>query len=124
MNKSQKAILSVLRKKSASMRVLEKDTGYSYDGIRGRISELRKMGFDISYDGKKYLLSNEQQKNVYETVSSTLKKNNLFNVPILITQIEYHTGLKKEELMPLFVELSKKEKLVQLSQNKLIIYPF
>lgn len=106
------------------MRVLERETGYSYDGIRGRISELRKMGYTIIYDGSRYHLKQEKEKNITDAVRSAMKKERLFDMPILITQLEYITGFKKQELMHLFIQLSKHNKLVQLSQNKVLIHPF
>ncbi|MBE3094914.1 MAG: hypothetical protein IMZ52_07760 [Actinobacteria bacterium] len=44
---SQKKLLGLLQKKAMSLEELTTKTGLSPDGIRGRISEIRKFGYDI-----------------------------------------------------------------------------
>ena len=47
LGKAYKSIYNELKKYPLSKKELVEKTGYSYDGIRGRLSEMRKLGFDI-----------------------------------------------------------------------------
>jgi hypothetical protein len=59
MKKIYRKIEEILMQEPASKREIIALTHQSYDGIRGRISEMRKLGYDIRYvpvKEKKYVL--------------------------------------------------------------------
>ena len=57
MSRSHEVILEALRNgEKITGRELAEKTGLSYDGIRGRISELQTKGYAIKKDGKKYYM--------------------------------------------------------------------
>jgi biotin operon repressor len=122
MNLTQKKILRALQEKDSAIQELHAQTGYSIGGIRGRVSELRKLGYTIVYNAKKYHLIDEEEQ-VCQKLQRCLKEENLLGTPVLIRQLEYYTGLTKHQLMSCFVALSKHQKLIQLTPEKVIIYP-
>ena len=98
MRKPHQKILHELEKRPLSSDELHEKTGYSYSGIRGRITEMRKLGFDIQLQEvteKKYVLKQNSKK---ETFLDYIEKINGYNRLINLKQIEKETGLTEEDI--------------------------
>ena len=61
MNRSHELILKAIQQEKLTGREIAGKTGLSYDGIRGRISELRKMGYPIKIDGDRYYMNGTEK---------------------------------------------------------------
>jgi hypothetical protein len=55
-------IEALLKQRPLDIYELMRETGHSYDGLRGRLSEMRKMGYDIKLkpvEVRKYVLTSK-----------------------------------------------------------------
>jgi len=98
MKQPHKKILHELEKRPLSSDELQEKTGYSYSGIRGRIAEMRKLGFDIELKEvteKKYVLKQNSKK---EKFLDFIEEINGYNRVVNLKQIEKETGLTEEDI--------------------------
>jgi len=121
MNTSQKKIMESLSKEPMSLSELSYATGYTKDSIRGRISELRKLGYIIELkpvDTKKYFLSKNNQED--QKILDFIKNRNLYQKPIEIEQLSKTLKISLSELKDALSRIFKSGKLVQLSTTKIM----
>lgn len=118
MQKSHKIILDVLSKQPLTKDELVKKTGYSYDGIRGRLSEMRKLGYNITLDESKYIL--KEKHNIIDYLS----KHNLYGSTIDINDVAQQLVIPKDDVIKDISKLffNKKYKVIQISKDKVAIY--
>ena len=124
MRKTHKKIYESLKKKPMSKEELIESTGYSYDGIRGRISEMRKLGFDIVYTEvteKKYILLKDiTNKN---KVIEYIEKMKLFDKVLNVNVLARNVRLSFDDITKVISELFEDDRysIVQLSNNTIKI---
>ena len=97
MRKAHKIILHELSKRPLTKEELIEKTGYSYDGIRGRISEIRKLGYDIDYElmeEKRYVLKHRGK----QKLTSFLEKYQLYGKEINIDTVGKRLGMSLDEM--------------------------
>ena len=117
---SQKKILDVLKKKSASSEELTTITGLSPDGIRGRISETRKLGYNIKkIDGKYHLYDDNSDM---EKVISYIAGHNQYGLKIEISRLMDELDMSHEKISDVFSKLYHRKQLFQVSKDVVIIY--
>ena len=117
LNKAHKSIFSELKKCPLSKKELVEKTGYSYDGIRGRISEMKKLGFDIQHKEvteKKYVLVSAPAQHTDKilawaerTGEHTVKFSNLAGI----------LEIPEDEIRKSMEEIFKMGRLLQLSND-------
>ena len=118
---SQKKILDVLRKKSASSEELMMVTGLTPDSIRGRISEARtRYNYDIrKIDGKYHLYDDNLG---IEKVISYIAGHNLYGLKIEVNKLMDELDMSHEELIDILSKLYHRKQLLQLTKDIVIIY--
>ena len=117
---SQKKILGVLRKKPASSEELAMITGLSPDGIRGRISEINKLGYNIKkIDGKYCLCDNNSD---IEKVISYIAHHNLYGSKIKISKLMDELDMSHEKISDVLSKLYRRKQLLQVTKDTVIIY--
>jgi len=122
LNKSHSAICKALTESPMTKNELTRFTGQSFDGIRGRISEMRKLGFDIQLQTpseieKKYYLVSLPVEKKPNKVLEWLTDKKLFGSVIPILKISDSLSMAVEDVELSIVELFKTHRVVQLSQN-------
>jgi biotin operon repressor len=110
-------ILNAIKKEKLTGREIAEKTGLSYDGIRGRISELQTKGYPIKKEGNKYYI-----KEIVQTTPFIIKKDStgiILTLPmdaasgISTQQIEIFEKISKEfitNLKTLLKEIKKTKK--------------
>jgi biotin operon repressor len=125
MQKSHEKILSLLSKKSLTREELLEKTGYSYDGIRGRLSEIRKLGYDIQYKDvteKKYVLVSQPSQYTDAIINWAESKGHI-NEPLEYEQIKKALNISDNDIHDAMYHVYKKGRLLQLANDKGKILP-
>jgi hypothetical protein len=122
--KSHKKIYDAFKKRPMGKYELVDITGLSYDGIRGRISEMRKLGFDIQLlemTEKKYVLLSDITTSKKHKFLEHLKKKALFDKPIDINGIAKTIGITPNDIIDIISGLFKDKdySIVQLSNTQI-----
>lgn len=120
---SQRKILDVLKQHDASLDSLSKDTGYSIDGIRGRISEIRKKEYNIEkIDGEYHLHPSkaDHTQAIIDYVDRYTLSGTILYIDILSSKLK----LSSEQIIEGISQLFKRENInvVQLSKDSVTIY--
>ena len=120
---SQQKILDALRQSHLSLQRLAKATGLSKDSIRGRISELRKQGYDIEkVDGKYqlYLGKVDPAQAILDYVDQYNRNGIILHIDSLSSRLE----LSSEQVVDGLAQLFKREYIdvLQMSKNTVKIY--
>ena len=118
---SQKKILDVLRKKPASSEELAMITGLSPDGIRGRISEINKLRYNIKKIEGKYHLYDDNSD--IEKVISYVASRNRFGLKIEVGELMDELDMPHEKLTDILSKLYHRKQLLQVRKDVIIIYP-
>jgi biotin operon repressor len=110
-------------KRPQSKEELIEKTGYSYDGIRGRISEIRKLGYDIDYEiveEKKYVLKKTREQKLL----NFLKDKRLYGQAIDIKKVARYMEVPVDDVIKEISELfnSNEYTVMQVSNNKVKIF--
>ena len=122
LNKSHSAILAALTESPLTKNELKLATGQSPDGLRGRISEMRKLGYEITLqepkeiEKKYYLISLPVDKKTNE-VLEWLEEKSLFGSLIPISKISSSLGIAIEDVESIIADLFETHSVVQLSQT-------
>ena len=115
MNEIKKRIIELLKEhKRISVGEISSRLNYSESGVRGRISELRKMGYDIQNKEKHYFLRGMTAKN---RILEYLNKTNRYGVAIDINVLGEKLGMSREDIDEGMFELYKDGRLLQLSNT-------
>lgn len=125
MQKSHEKILSLLSKKSLTREELLEKTGYSYDGIRGRLSEIRKLDYDIQYKDvteKKYVLVSQPSPYTDVIINWAESKGHI-NEPLEYEQIKKALNISDNDIHDAMYHVYKKGRLLQLANDKGKILP-
>ena len=117
---SQKKILDVLRKRTASSEELAMITGLSPDGIRGRISEINKLGYNIKKIDEKYHLYDDNSD--IEKVISYVASHNRFGLKIEMGELMDKLDMSHEKLSDVLSKLYRRKQLLQVTKDTVIIY--
>lgn len=122
MRKAHKVILKALSQKPLTKEELVEQTGYSYDGIRGRISEMRKLGYDIDYElveEKRYILKHQSKQKLIKF----LDEHNLYGREINIDVVGKRIQLNMEEMTTAVSKLFADPlyDVTQMSNTKIIV---
>jgi hypothetical protein len=127
MNKSQMKVIESL-KKYGSLTPLEIQliTNQSPDGIRGRISEARKIfGYDIQYKDvteKKYVLVSQPSQYTDAIINWAESKGHI-NEPLEYEQIKKALNISDNDIHDAMYHVYKKGRLLQLANDKGKILP-
>ena len=117
---THKKILKALNEQPRTMDELVKSTGYSRDGLRGRISEMRKMGYQIDLvlpTEKEYVVVSKPKDKVLDY----LKKSGNYGRTINIRGMSTILKLPREIVKSVIAELFSSHKVTQLSNDTFII---
>lgn len=119
LNKSHKAILGALTEHPLTRLELKLITGQSPDGLRGRISEIRKLGYDIKLQEKiekKYCLISKPPENV-DKILDWLEEKRLFGKVVSYLTISEQLDISVKDVEDAIVEIFKTHGVVQMSKN-------
>ena len=110
-------ILDILKNSNPTIEELVKQTGYSKDGLRGRISEIRKKYnvVIVKKVGRYYIDSSNR-------VIEFVRENNLSGQAITFDFIAKKTGLSKDEIEKQIIQIFKTGKILQVAKEKVAIY--
>lgn len=119
---SHKKILALLQTKEMTINEIIKKTGLSYDGIRGRISELKKTGYVIEKNGPYYRLIDSKKKQHADEILILAEERHFHNQKITVTQLQQMTKMNRKELIDALSDLYHRGQLLQISNETIIIY--
>ena len=118
-----KKILGILKQGPATVEEIVELTGYSPDGLRGRISEARtKYGYNIKKINGKYTLLTKDSKNNTKHLLTYLEDHRLYNQRIRVDQLTLALQMSKEEVEDCLVQLFHEDRVLQIGRNIVIIY--
>jgi len=121
MKNLQERILQKLTEKPSTLEYLVKATGSKAPSIRGRISELRKQGYNIVKEKGSYTEVSKYRLILKKTnVDIFLEKidnYNLYNVDLNYDTLAKKFKMDRAEVVDIMVELNKRGKLIQTSNN-------
>ena len=123
MSISHQRILKELTKKPMTLNEIHKATNYSKSGIRGRISELRGQGYNIQFLGgkeKKYII-HKKEDSYKDKILDLLDKTNRYDTILEIDKLSRHLNLSIDKVEEVLLEIYKEGKLIQISNNKVVI---
>ena len=121
LNKSHRAILDALTEQPLTKLELKLITGQSPSGLRGRITEMRKFGYDIRSEEpkkpiKKYHLISKPPENV-DKILEWLKEKNLFGDVVCYSTISKELDISVEDVGDAMAEIFKTHFVVQMSKD-------
>lgn len=121
LSRSHRAILDALTEQPLTKLELKLITGQSSNGLRGRISEMRKFGYDIRLrkpkkPEKKYHLVAEPLENV-DKILEWLKEKNLFGVVVNYLTISKDLNISIEDVSDAMAAIFKTRFVIQMSKN-------
>jgi len=123
MNKSQKKILHLLETHDKiSPENLEAILRQNRKSISARISELRKLGYNITYKRKPtphYKLQKAEPMDV--KILRILDEKNLWNTTLHIDKLAKFLRTDEETIIEGLVKIRKKYLLIQMNNNEVII---
>ena len=114
MNRSCELILNAIKKERLTGKEIAEKTGLSYDGIRGRISELQAQGYPIKKDDNKYYIEQMEKitpfiiKKDGTDIVLTIPVGSVVGVPL--KQVQKFEELSKEFLRNLKVLIKEVRK--------------
>jgi len=124
MNEIQKKIIDALTTYgSLSAQELQLITGHSQSGLRGRISELRKLGFNIELGvetTKKYALV-EKKTNDADKILKWVDDTDNYNVPLDYKKLSNILKISNDNIVSAMVKIHKMGILQQLTNTKAMI---
>ena len=129
MNILREKILQELTKSPSTMDYLVRATGSKPPSIRGRISELRKLGYKIILErGEytnigKYRLISKKIKNNIDILLEEVDKYDLYNVSLDYGWLAKNLKMSREDVLDVMIELNKRGVLIQTSNNSSKIIP-
>ena len=113
---SKELILAQLKKQPSTSIQLQKKTKLPASSIRARISELRKLGYEIEKSHGKYTLNEKQSK-----IETWLKSNNQYNKTININNISSDLKIPVSEVQSEIGKLFKRYHILQISKEDIKI---
>lgn len=125
--KSHKKIIDLLSEhKQLTVKELELLTGYTYNGLRGRISEIRKLGYNIEQriePTKKYVFlgKTEEHKINADKILLWLKETYNFDKDLKYSTIATAIQLPQHDTNDAMITLQKRGLLLQTSNTSGII---
>jgi len=124
MNKTQRTILTILQEKGPVTPLeLTLLSGYALSGIRRRMTDLRRMGYDIQIEKmevNKYVLKkNGEEHQTADKIIEWIKEKNNFGKKINLDDISTDLNLPADKVTNAMGKVFKKYNVTQLS-NKLI----
>lgn len=124
MNKTQRTILTILQERGPVTPLeITLLSGYALSGIRRRMTDLRRMGYDIQIEKievNKYVLKNKGE--AYQTADKIIewiKEKNNFGKKINLDDISIELDLPSDKITNGMSKIFKKYNVTQLS-NKLV----
>jgi len=127
MKKIHNKLISLLEQhKSLSMRELQLLTGQTNSGLRGRLSELRKQGYQIDLEDhivKQYVYKGkpEEKDETTAKLEHLLESENLFGTPIQYDKIATILKTDPTAVKNSVINLFHRYHIMQLSPTKVII---
>lgn len=113
-------ILKELRKGPKTKSQLMRITGSSYDGLRGRLSELRQDGHIIVHKNNRYTLDDSADKKIISWIERNQVYGKPVSISILSTTLKVSEDDVKDGIRRLFK--SKSHDVIQLSKDSFKIY--
>jgi len=123
LNRSHKSVLDALTDQPLTRLELKLITGQSPDGLRGRIAEIRKFGYDIRLKTpdtpeKKYYLISKPPENV-DKILEWLEEKKLFNCVIHYSAISNDLNISIEDVDDAMADIFKTHVVVQCLGSRL-----
>jgi biotin operon repressor len=116
MSSSKFIILAQLQQHPSTSAQLQKKTKLSASSIRARISDLRKLGYEIEKNSGKYTLNEKQSK-----IETWLKSTNQYNKTININTISSDLKIPVSEVQSEIGKLFKRYHILQISKEDIKI---
>ena len=128
MNKTQRTILTILQEKGPVTPLeITLLSGYALSGIRRRMTDLRRMGYDIQIEKievNKYVLKNKGE--AYQTADKIIewiKEKNNFGKKINLDDISIELDLPSDKVSNGMCKVFKKYNVTQLSNKLVFVHP-
>jgi len=118
MSSSKLIILEQLQQKPSTALQLQKKTKLPSSSIRARISDLRKLGYEIEKSHGKYTL-NEKQSKIESWLKSTDQYNKIININTISSSLKIPVSEVQSEISKLF----KRYHILQMSKENIKISP-
>ena len=118
--RTHKKILTALNEQPRTMEELMKATGYSRDGLRGRISELRKMGYEIDFSmptEREYSLVLKPKDKILLWMKEKKSYGKTINIDVMSRELKIPRDVIEVALSEMFLT----HNVTQLSNNSFII---
>jgi len=119
----QKIIHALTTNKSLSLKELQLITSYSRSGLRGRISELRKIGYNIQVRTetvKKYVMVKHDENNVDKILQWVHDTDN-YNVPLEYEKLSHILNIPLNNLTTAMIDIHQMGMLQQITNTKAMI---
>jgi len=130
MNKPQRKILTILQEnESVTPLELTLLSGYALSGIRRRLTDLRRMGYDIQMEKvevNKYFLKNkepiiDETCQAADKIIDWIKEKNKFGKSIDLDKLSTDLDLSLDDISDGMGKIFKKYKVLQLSSKSVLV---
>lgn len=132
MNKTQRKILTILQEnESVTPLELTLLSGYALSGIRRRLTDLRRMGYDVQMEKvevNKYFLKNKEPV-IVETCQAAdkiidwIREKNKFGKSIDLDKLSTDLDLSLDDISDGMGKIFKKYNVLQLSSKSVLVRP-
>lgn len=126
MRSAHKKLLEILEGGDFSLKELVEITGYSSDGIRGRLSEMNKLGHRIErLNGKYHLVSTKIKNNVkinVKRIFDFVEKYRLYGHRVHIEKLMIGLNLSHGEVSEALGKIHQRGQLLQWKKDIVIVY--
>ena len=128
MNKTQRKILTILQERGPVTPLeITLLSGYALSGIRRRMTDLRRMGYDIQIEKvevNKYVLKNKEETcQTADKIIEWIKEKNNFGKKINLDDISTDLDLPADKISNGMSKVFKKYSITQLSNKLVLVRP-
>ena len=128
MNKTQRKILTILQERGPVTPLeITLLSGYALSGIRRRMTDLRRMGYDIQIEKvevNKYVLKNKEEScQTADKIVEWIKEKNNFGKKINLDDISTDLDLPADKVSNGMSKIFKKYNVLQLSNKLVLVRP-
>jgi biotin operon repressor len=123
MGNAQDIIIQLLSSNDCTINEIAESTGYSTSGIRSRVSELRRSGYDIvTTQNKPHRYHLVFKKNfLVSRIFDYIERSNLYNTKIDYQSLSASLGVSLIDVENAMIEIYKAGRLLQLSNSSAMI---
>lgn len=115
MRTTHQNIINLLKERPHTLSEISEKLQKNHNGIRGRISEIRKLGYNITRKSGNYVLDRENP------LVTFIKDHNLFNKEVNIKNISIQIDIPYDQILGEVSSLIRNNQAVQLSNNTILV---